>query len=130
MSSSDYPGGADPRLVRTTGLRRSRVEGTVERERSDDAAVADEVDRLRERVAELEADLERAGAALAARETRIEELEAELGDVRRERDDAREWATFLDRELREHRERVEMLEDRVEALESRGLLDRLRQLLR
>jgi chromosome segregation ATPase len=104
------------------------VEGAVEDEISDDAAVADEAVRLRERVAELEADLERAGAALAAREARIEELEAELGRVRRERDDAREWATFLDDELREHRDRVETLESRVEALESRGLLDRLRGL--
>jgi chromosome segregation ATPase len=111
------------------------VERTVEGEGSDDpaatnAAATDEVDRLRERVAELEGDLERAGAALAARERRIDELEAELGTVRRERDDAREWATFLDGELREHRERVETLESRVEALESRGLLDRLRRLLR
>ena len=129
MSSSDSPGGAEPRLVRTTGLRSPRVERTVGGEGSDDAAATDEVDRLRERVAELEADLERAGTALAAREARIEELEAELGTVRRERDDAREWATFLDRELSEHRERVETLEDRVEALESRGLLDRLRGLL-
>ena len=129
MSSSDSPAGAEPRLVRTTGLRSPRVEGTVEDEGSDDAVVADEVDRLRERVAELEADLERAGATLADREARIEELEAELASVRRERDDAREWATFLDDELREHRERVGTLEERVEALESRGLLDRLRGLL-
>jgi chromosome segregation protein len=130
MSSSDSPAGTEPRLVRTTGLRSPRVERTVEDEGSDDAAVAGEVDWLRERVAELEADLERAGAALADREARIEELEAELASVRRERDDAREWATFLDDELREHRERVGTLEDRVEALESRGLLDRLRGLLR
>ncbi|MEF8843227.1 MAG: hypothetical protein V5A62_16645 [Haloarculaceae archaeon] len=107
MSSSDSPGGAEPRLVRTTGLQPSRVGETSEGEESDDAAVVDEVDRLRERVVE---------------------LEAELGTVRRERDDAREWATFLDGELREHRERVETLEARVEALESRGLLGRIRGL--
>lgn len=132
MSSSDSPDGAEPRLVRTTGLRPLRVEGTVEEEEgegvADDAAVPDEVDRLRERVAELEGDLERAGAALADREARIAELTEELETTRRERDDAQDWASFLDRELREHRERVETLEERVESLESRGLLGRLRGL--
>lgn len=131
MSSSDSPGrtaGSEPRLVRTTGLQPARVEGASEDERSDDAAASGGARRLRERIAELEGELDRRDAALADREARIEELTAEFETARRERDDAREWAAFLDRELREHRERVETLEARVERLESRGLLGRLRGL--
>ena len=86
------------------------------------------VGRLRERVVELEAELRRTIAVSEARKARVEELTEELDTARRERDDAREWATFLDRELRENRERVETLESRVEALESRGLVDHLRGL--
>jgi chromosome segregation ATPase len=128
MSSSDSTGGSEPRLVRTTGLRTPRPAGTNEERGFDEAAVPEEVGRLRERVAELEAELERREATLAARETRIADLTDDLETARRERDDARDWATFLDRELREHRERVETLEGRVEALESQGLLGRLRGL--
>ena len=120
MSSIDISSGPEPRLVRTTGLRPPG-------ERPDEEG-AEEVGRLRERVADLEDELRRREAALGAREARIEELNDELETVRRERDDTREWATFLDRELRENRERVETLESRVEALESRGLLGRLRGL--
>ena len=116
MSSSDSQGESETRFVRTTGLR-PPGEGTVEREETDPG----EAVRLRERVGELETELRR-------REARIEELTEELETARRERDDAREWATFLDRELRENRERVGTLESRVEALESRGLVDRLRGL--
>ena len=126
MSSSDSPAGPEPRLVRTTGLGPSRTGRSAARAEEPAAA-----ERLRERVAELEGELDRTEAALAAREERIEELEADLETARRERDDARQWAAFLDRELREHRDRVETLEARVEALESEpaGLLDRLRGLL-
>lgn len=98
-----------------------RREGREESGESDGAAETAEVSRLRERIAELEADLERVGAALDARNARIVELTDELETARRERDDAREWATFLDGEIREHRERVE-------TLESRGLVARLRGL--
>ena len=126
MSSSDSPTGSETRLVRTTGLGPSRTGRSAATDEEPAAA-----ERLRERVAELEGDLDRTEAALAAREERIEELEADLETARRERDDARQWAAFLDRELREHRDRVETLEARVEALESEpaGLLDRLRGLL-
>lgn len=128
MSSSDGQAGPVPRLVRTTGLRPARSE-RADDGGSDGATDPGEVERLRERVAELEAELERTEGTLAAREARLEELTADLETARRERDDAREWAAFLDRELREHRDRVETLEARVEALESRGLLGRLRGLL-
>ena len=128
MSSSDSPGRAEPRLVRTTGLQPSREERSDEDGAFGDVAATDEVCRLRERVAELEGALARTEAALADREARVEELTADLETARRERDDAREWAAFLDRELRENRERVETLEERVEALESPGLFDRLRGL--
>lgn len=59
----------------------------------------------------------------------VEELTAELASVRRERDDAQRWAEFLDHELREYREDLGSLEERVEALESEpSLFDRLREL--
>lgn len=132
MSSSDGrggPTGAEPRLVRTAGLGPPGAEGTgAEEGGTDDTAARAAVERLRERTEELEAALERRETALAAREARIEELTDRLESVRRERDDARAWASFLDDELREHRARVETLESRVEALDSRGLLDRLRGL--
>jgi chromosome segregation ATPase len=136
MSSSDSPGGtagSEPRLVRTTGLQPAREGRSGQDGASDDATAAGEVRRLRDRVAELEGELDRRDAALADREARIEELTAELETARHERDDANEWATFLDRELREHRAHVETLEDRIEALESgpsgpSGLLGRLRGL--
>ena len=127
MSSSDVSPGSEPRLVRTTGLRPPR-EGVDEREGSGDVAASEEVGRLRERIAELEGELRRTRAVSELRKARVEELIDELEAARRERDDAREWATFLDGELREQRERVETLESRVESLESRGLLGRLRGL--
>lgn len=124
MSSSEETAGSEPLLVRTTGPRPVRGEGAVGNEAFDPG----EVRRLRERVAELEAELERTGDTLAEREARIEDLTAELEAAHAARDDAREWAAFLDRELREYRERVGTLEERVEELESGGLLDRLRGL--
>jgi chromosome segregation ATPase len=127
MSSSDVSPGSEPRLVRTTGLRPSR-EGVGERQGPGDVAATEEVGHLRERVAELEGELRRTRAVSEARKARVEELTGELETARRERDDAREWAAFLDRELRENRERVEALESRVGSLESRGLLGRLREL--
>lgn len=130
MSSSEDPTGSEPLLVRTTGPRPVRGEGADGNGTFEGAFAPGEVRRLRERVAELQGRLERTGDALADRETRVEELTAELEGVRRERDDAREWAAFLDRELREHRERVGTLEDRVETLESgTSLFARLRGLL-
>lgn len=128
MSSSDGPVGSEARPVRTTGLGSDLDERDGE-EDADGGEARSEADRLRERVAELEDELDRKGTALEARETRIAALTDELETTRRERDDARQWAAFLDRELSEHRDRVETLEDRVEALESRGLLGRLRGLL-
>lgn len=125
MSSSDGQAGPVPR---TTGLRPARSE-RADDGGSDGATDPGEVERLRERIAELEADLEQKEETLEARETRIEELTDELETARRERDDARQWATFLDREIREHRDRVRGLEERVEELESGGLLGRLRRRL-
>ena len=136
MSSSDSTDGATvvgQRLVRTTGLQPTveRAAGEEGGDGIDGAIAPDEDHRLRTRVTELEGKLDRARRALETRETRLEELAAELESTRRERDDAREWAAFLDDELRDHRERVETLEERVRTLESGrgGLLDRIRGLL-
>ena len=116
MSSSDS---ATP-FVRTTGLE---VGEATRREEVLDS----EVRRLRGKVAALQDEL-------SARDDRIEELEAELDTKREELESAQQWARFLDRELTEHRETVDRLESRVEALESdepaepSGLLGRLRAL--
>ncbi|PSQ10447.1 hypothetical protein BRC93_09540 [Halobacteriales archaeon QS_5_70_15] len=131
MSSSDgggsgSPGGTEAQFVRTAGLDPAERGGIPPG--SDGEAARAEAERLRDRVSELEAELQRREAALDAREGRIEELEIELESIRSERDDAREWAAFLGRELSECRGRVGTLEDRVETLESRGLLDRFRGL--
>lgn len=125
MASSEEPAGSEPLLVRTTGPRPVRSEGGNGNGTFD----PEEVRRLRGRVAELEAELERAEDALSEREARIGELTDELETARRERDDARKWAAFLEREIREHRGRVRGLEERVEELESGGLLGRLRRRL-
>jgi chromosome segregation ATPase len=134
MSSSDSvtgTTGTEGRLVRTTGLQPTGTEATGDESGTarDTAPTAAETRRLRATVGELERELTRTSAALDEREARIEELSAELESVRGERDDARQWAAFLDRELREHREQVETLEERVAALESGPtLLGRLRRL--
>jgi chromosome segregation ATPase len=117
MSSSDS---ATP-FVRTTGLEN----GTVPTRREE--VLDSEVRRLRGKVAALQDEL-------AARDERIETLEAELATKRDELESAQQWAHFLDRELTEHRETVDRLESRVDALESdgsgepSGLLGRLRAL--
>jgi chromosome segregation ATPase len=116
MSSSDS---ATP-FVRTTGLEVGETTGR-------EAVLDSEVQRLRGKVAALQDEL-------AARDDRIEELEAELDTKREELESTQQWARFLDRELTEHRETVDRLESRVEALESddedgpSGLLGRLRAL--
>jgi chromosome segregation ATPase len=114
MSSSD----STTPFVRTTGLE---VGEPTRREELLDS----EVRRLRGKVAALQDELE-------ARDDRIETLEAELDTRREELESAQQWARFLDRELTEHRETVDRLESRVDALESdeepTGLLGRLRAL--
>ena len=128
MASTDTDPESGARLVRTTGLG--------------DPRPADERERLRARVAELESELQRKGAVLAERneeiarlrhrldrrEQALAEREADLEAARRELESAEEWAEFLDRELRHQRDRVGSLESRVESLESRSLWDRLRGL--
>jgi len=114
MSSSDS---ATP-FVRTTGLEA----GSAPTRREE--VLDSEVRRLRGKVAALQDEL-------AARDDRIERLEAELDTKREELESAQQWARFLDRELTEHRETVDRLESRVDALESdepSGLLGRLRAL--
>lgn len=69
----------------------------------------------RERVAELEAEVESLRAEVA-------DLECDLAAAERERDAALKWAAFLEEELRASRERIAELEDS-------GLLARLRRLL-
>jgi chromosome segregation ATPase len=126
MASTDAE--SEPRFVRTTGL--------------DGAQPTDERMQLRARVAELESELERKETVLAERneeiarlrhrldrrEQALAEREADLEAARRDLANAEEWAEFLDRELRAQRDRVGLLEARVESLESRSLWDRIRGL--
>lgn len=128
MASTEPQPEADPTLIRTTGLNRA--------EPSDERAA------LRARVAELESELERKEAVLAERneevarlrerldrrEQALAEREADLEAARSDLEQAEEWAEFLDRELRHQRDRVASLEQRVESIESRSLLDRIRAL--
>lgn len=79
--------------------------------RGDPVEIADSA--ASRRVVELEAELE------DLREE-VDRLEARLAATERERDAAREWATFLEREVRTYRERAER---------RRGLLSWLRRLV-
>ena len=128
MASTDTDPESGARLVRTAGLGEPRP--------------TDERAALRQRVAELESELQRKEAVLAERNEEIERLrhrldrreqalaerEADLEEARQDLEHAEEWAEFLDRELRHQRDRVGSLEERVESLESHSLWDRLKGL--
>lgn len=127
MASTETDPESASQFVRTTGLGEQP---------------ADERERLRARVAELESELECKEAVIAERneeiarlrhrldrrEQALAEREADLAEVRAELESAEEWAEFLDRELRAQRDRVGSLESRVESLESRSLWARLKGL--
>ena len=126
MASTDTEPDSGTQFVRTTG--------------PDGTEPTDERAALRQRVAELESELQRKEAVLAERNEEVARLrhrldrrkqalaerEADLEAARQELANAEEWAEFLDRELRPQRDRVGSLEERVESIESRSLWDRIR----
>lgn len=116
-------------LVRTTGLNpdgsrareaeRAHLQQRVEALESELAESRDELEKVRE-----ERDKARAESAKLREE--LEATRAELAERERELERAEQWTTFLESDLQDQRERVEELQHRVEALESRSLLDWLR----
>lgn len=115
-------------IVRTTGLHAD--EGSVAAERAHQRQrVAALETELAERTAELEKVREEWNATreeLASARTELASIRAQLEDRERELQKTREWADFLEADLKRQREIVDELKDRMQTLESGGLLGRLR----
>jgi chromosome segregation ATPase len=130
MASSDMPSpervevadGHDPAYVRALeievyGLRERVVELETELDRKDEALAETEcrLDRTESELERIRRELGDCEDELADREEELTDREEELAERESELADATEWAEFLDEELRVQRDRVESLEARVES---------------